>query len=190
MKRHIGLVLGVVGSVLSLSTASFADDTTVVQAPPPAQPPAQTTVVAAPQPQPVAAEHTAGYVGPNVPMITTGLVTFGLSYIPALVVAGESTQSADHSLYVPLAGPWIDIANRPACGNGGPDCNTENTDKVLIGVDGVFQGVGAVMTVIGLLTPERHHDYVTTTAAADKPTVSVSPTRVGSGYGLGAVGSW
>ncbi len=185
--KHIGLLsaLGLAGALVSLSHGALAADTTVVQAPPPAPPPS-TTVVAAP----TTSEHAAGYTGPNVPLITTGLVTFGLSYVPAIVVAGESTQSADHNLYIPIAGPWIDIANRPACGSvGGPDCTTETTDKVLIGVDGVFQGVGAVMTVLGLLTPE-HHDVVTTAAKADKPTLQVSPTRVGSGYGLGAVGTW
>jgi hypothetical protein len=180
--RNIGLLsaLGVAAALLSSSTASLASDTTVVQAPAPAP---QPTVVAAPE-----AEHAAGYTGPNVPVITTGLVTFGLSYVPALVVAGESTQSADHNLYVPIAGPWMDIANRPQCGNpGGPDCTTETTDKVLIGVDGVFQGVGAVMTVLGLLTPETHEVVA---AKQEEPKLQISPTRVGSGYGLGAVGTW
>lgn len=183
--KHIGLLsaLGVAGALLSLSNASFAADTTIVQSPPPAPAP-QPTVVAAPS-----AERAPSYTGPNVPLITTGLVTFGLAYVPALVVAGESSQSADHNLYIPVAGPWLDIANRPQCGNGGPDCTTETTDKVLIGVSGVFQGVGAVMTVIGLLTPE-HNDVVTTAAKNDSPTIHVSPTSVGSGYGLGAVGTW
>lgn len=183
--KQIGVLsaLCIAGALVSSSTAALADNTTVVQAPAPAPQP-QSTVVAAP-----AAETTPGYTGPNVGLITTGLVTFGLSYVPALVVAGESTQSADHNLYVPIVGPWIDIANRPACNTpGGPDCTTESTDKVLIGVDGVFQGVGAVMTVLGLLTPE-HHEIVTA-AKNDKPILHVSPTRVGSGYGLGAVGTW
>ncbi|HEX8792805.1 MAG TPA: hypothetical protein VF765_17790 [Polyangiaceae bacterium] len=185
--KHIGLLsaLGVAGAILSLSHAALAADTTVVQAPPPAPPP-QPVVAAQPT------EQVPSYTGPNVRLITTGLVTFGLAYVPALVVAGESTQSADRNLYIPVAGPWIDIANRPTCGTpGGPDCTTETTDKVLIGVSGVFQGVGAVMTVLGLLTPE-HHEIVTTTAKAEapKPTIHISPASVGSGYGLGAVGTW
>lgn len=183
--KHIALpcALGLAGAVLSMSTAALAGDTTnIIQAPPPAP---QPTVVAAPT-----SEQAAGYTGPNIPMITTGIATFGLAYIPAVIVAGESTQSADRNLYIPLAGPWIDIANRPPCGNiGGPECTTETTDKVLIGVDGVFQGIGAVMTVFGFLTPE-HHDVVTTEAKDDKPSIRVSPTRVGTGYGLGAVGTW
>ena len=167
--KLIGLcALATAGALVSLSTTARGD-TTIVQVP---------------------AERAPAYAGPpNVPLLTTGLVTFGLSYVPAIVVAGESTQSADHSLYVPIAGPWIDIASRPRCGTlGGPDCTTETTDKVLIGVDGVFQAIGAVETVFGLLTPE--HAVVTTVAKHDRPTLKVAPTRVGSGYGLGAVGSW
>jgi hypothetical protein len=179
--RHIGLLsaLGVAGTLLSLSATSLADNTTIVQ-----QAPAPAPVVVAAPP----AEQTPVYTGPNVPMITSGLVTFGLAYIPAIVVAGESTQAADHNLYVPIIGPWVDIANRPRCNTfGGPDCATETTDKVLIGVDGVFQGLGAITTVLGFLTPERH-EYVVDGQA--KPQIQVSPTRVGSGYGLGAVGTW
>lgn len=186
--RKIGLVsaLGIAGALASMSTASFASDTTnIVQAPPAAASaapaPAQPGVVEAQgAEQPVTTR-------PNVPLITTGLLTFGLSYVPAVVVAGESSQNADHNLYIPVAGPWIDMFNRPACGAGGPDCTTETTNKVLIGVDGVFQGVGAVMTVLGLLTPETH---TATAAQIDKPTIHVSPTSVGTGYGLGAVGTW
>jgi outer membrane autotransporter protein len=183
--KHIGPLsaLGVAGALVSLSTASFAADTTVVQAPPP---PAPAPVV---QPGVVEAQGAERPVEtrPNVPLITTGLLTFGLSYVPALVVAGESSQSADHNLYIPVAGPWLDIANRPGCGAGGPSCTTETTNKVLIGVDGVFQGVGAVMTVLGLVTPETH---TAAAAQAEKPSIHVSPTSVGSGYGLGAVGTW
>lgn len=167
--KLIGLcALTLAGALVSLS-ATARGDTTIVQAP---------------------AESSPGYRGPpNVPLLTTGIVTFGLSYVPAIVVAGESTQSADHNLYVPIAGPWMDIASRPRCGVvGGPDCTTETTDQVLIGVDGVFQAVGAVETVFGLLTPE--HPVVTTVSKHQEPTLKVSPTRVGSGYGLGAIGTW
>lgn len=185
--KHIGLLsaLGVAGVVVLLSTTSFAADTTIVQSPPPPAPAPAPAV----QPGVVEAQGAERPVEtrPNVPLITGGLVTFGLSYVPALVVASQSSQSADRNLYIPVAGPWLDFANRPGCGPGGASCNTETTNKVLLGVDGVFQGVGAVMTVLGLLTPETH---TAAAANADKPTIHVSPTSVGTGYGLGAVGTW
>ena len=153
--------LGAAGVILSLSTASLGAD----------------------------GERVIGYTGPNLPMMTTGIGTFGLAYIPAVVVAGESTLSADHNLYVPLAGPWLDLAERPGCGGSTQACTTENTNKVLIGLDGVFQGAGAVLTVVGLLTTE-HRVIVTRTAKSDKPTIQVSPAILGTGYGMAAVGSW
>ena len=35
------------------------------------------------------------------------------------------------------------------CGTGNVACDTETTNKVLITVDGVFQAIGAVTTVVG-----------------------------------------
>jgi hypothetical protein len=60
---------------------------------------------------------------------------------------------------------------------------------VLLVVDGIFQGIGAVTTVWGFLTPE-HREVTTTTAEADKPTVHVTPASLGTGYGLAAFGSF
>ncbi len=173
MKRHLVLVAGpvVAATALTWSTASRAQGTTVVQAPP-------QTVVA--QPAPVAEQ--AGYSGPNRALIATGLVTFGLSYIPGVIVAGESSQPADHHLYVPVAGPWLDLANRPACGPNNVGCDTENTNKVLLVVDGVFQGLGVLSVVAGFLSPEHE---VVTAAEAQKPTLHFTPAEMGAG-GVGA----
>ncbi|HTQ42350.1 MAG TPA: hypothetical protein VMI75_06275 [Polyangiaceae bacterium] len=205
--KHIGLqsALGVAGAVLTMSTASLA-------APPPPAPPPQpyTTApppptvvvqpprrgVTAPQavspiaPTPRTTERLVSYTGPNVPLLTTGLTTFGLSYAPALVIGAMSSQSADRNLYIPVAGPWLDMANRPACGGRGPSCTGETTNKVLLGVDGVAQGLGAAMTVVGLLVPTRHTTMTKTTAKKEGATIQISPASVGTGYGLTAVGTW
>ena len=178
MKGHL-IVTGAVGAVaaaLTWTTASFAQETTVVAQPPSA------TVTAAP-----VAETTETYSGPNRSLIGTGLVTFGLAYIPAVVVASQSPQSPDHHMYVPVVGPWLNLANRPACGPEAIACDTETTNKVLIGVDGVFQGIGALTTIVGFLTPEHEHEVVTTS----KPSVHLSPARMGAGgYGLAAFGNF
>jgi hypothetical protein len=123
--------------------------------------------------------------------MTTGLGIFGFSYLPALAVGATSSLSADRNLYIPVAGPWINLANRPSCGGReGPSCGTETTNKVLLGVDGVFQGVGAAMTAIGLLVPTKHTVVTRTSAKRDGPTIHVSPVSVGTGYGMAAVGTW
>jgi hypothetical protein len=177
MKGHL-IVIGAVGAVaaaLTWTTASRAQEETVV-----AQPPSAT--VTAP-----AAETPETYSGPNRSLIGTGLVTFGLAYIPAVVVASQSPQSPDHHMYVPVAGPWMNLANRPACGAEAIACDTETTNKVLIGVDGVFQGIGALTTIVGFFSPEREHEVVTTS----KPSVHITPARMGAGgYGLAAFGNF
>lgn len=184
MKRQLALAVGV--AAISWTTASYAQDTTVVQAPPP--PPAQPTAIVA-GPAPVT-ETSTGYSGPNRYMIGSGLVVFGLSYIPAVIVAGESSLPADHHLYIPIVGPWIDMGTRPPCGVNNVTCDNETTNKVLLGIDGVFQGLGALTTVFGFLMPEHNH-VITTTAAADEPTIHFTPAQVGpSGYGAAAFGTF
>ncbi len=203
--KHIGLLsaLGVAGALLTMSTASLAEPPP--PAPPPPRPyttaPPPTVVVqpplqgvTAPQPTftpaPRTTERLVSYTGPNVPLLTTGLTTFGLSYAPALVIGAMSSQSSDRNLYIPVAGPWLDMANRPACGGRGPSCTSETTNKVLLGVDGVAQGLGAAMTVVGLLVPTRHTTMTKTTAKKDGPTIRISPATLGTGYGVTAVGTW
>jgi hypothetical protein len=183
--KHIGLLsaLGVAGAVLTMSTASLA-------APPPAPVPQPTAVGPVAPVAPRTTERLVSYTGPNMPLVTTGLTTFGLSYAPALVIGAMSSQSADRNLYIPVAGPWLDLANRPPCGGRGPSCAGETTNKVLLGVDGVFQGVGAAMTVVGLLVPTRHTVMTKTTAKHEGPTIRISPSTLGTGYGLTAVGTW
>jgi hypothetical protein len=149
----------------------------------------QTTIVTPPAATPVAREKPETYTGPNRALISTGLVTFGLSYVPAVIVAGTSPQAADNHLYIPVAGPWMDLADRPACGTEESTipCDAETTNKVLLGVDGVFQGIGALTTLVGLMSPEREEEPVT----SGKPTLHVAPARLGKGgYGIAAFGNF
>jgi hypothetical protein len=138
-------------------------------------------------------EKPETYTGPNRALISTGLVTFGLAYVPAVIVAGTSSLPADNHLYIPVAGPWLNLADRPACGapsevaTAAIPCDMETTNKVLLGVDGVFQGIGALTTLVGLLSPEHEEEAVTT----GKPTVHVTPARMGKGgYGIAAFGNF
>jgi hypothetical protein len=153
----------------------------------------QTSIVSTPGTARVV-EKPETYTGPNRALISTGLVTFGLAYVPAVIVAGTSTNPADNHLYIPVAGPWLNLADRPACGTSptetaaaGIPCDMETTNKVLLGVDGVFQGIGALTTLVGLLSPEHEEEPVTT----GKPTLHISPARMGKGgYGISAFGNF
>ncbi len=133
-------------------------------------------------------DTTTYSTGPSMEMVGSGIGTFTLSYIPAVVVGATSGLDADRMLFVPLAGPWMDLAQRPRCG---PvlSCKPEDTDKVLLVTDGVFQAIGAITIVGGFLTTS--HERRTVRAADRGLTLRISPASVGGkGYGLVALGSF
>jgi hypothetical protein len=152
---------------------------------------------------PMAAEEP-GYTGPNRVLIATGLIAFSGAYVPSVIVGTVSPRPVDQRLYIPVAGPWIDLAERPGCGANHFACDRETTDKAWIVVSGTFQGAGALLTLASFAFPERD-GYVTTAkrderdkavekAAATralKPTLHFGPTRLGAaGYGVVAFGGF
>jgi hypothetical protein len=128
------------------------------------------------------------YEGPNRALLWSGVFTAGVPYVASAIVGAESGYTPDRSLFIPIAGPWVDLAQRSGCPVAAATCNTETLNKVLLVGDGIFQGIGALTTVYGFLSPERHE--VVTTSEALKPTIHVAPANVASGYGLAAVGSF
>lgn len=153
---------------------------------------APATVQVAPAPQQATVttqETTSQATGPSWAMVGSGLTIFGLSYLPVVVVGAESGLNADRTLFVPLAGPWIDLVQRPGCAPG-TSCNAETTDKVLLVVDGIVQGVGALTVIGGLLSPAHKTKIVTRTADMG-PTLHFSPAQLGKGgYGMVALGTF
>jgi hypothetical protein len=123
---------------------------------------------------------------PSTTLVTSGIVVFGLSYGTSVVIAASSGHDGDHHLYVPLAGPWLDIANRGSCPAGSAACDGETTNKILLGVDGVIQAVGALQILAGLLSTERA-DVRSASRTPPAPKLRLSPARIGAGYGVGAV---
>lgn len=151
---------------------------------------AQNTVIVPPPPVVAPAGEQVRYVAPNIPLMTSGLVLFGVTYVPSVIVAAESPLSADHNLYIPLVGPWINLGNRPACGAAWISCDRETVNKALLVGDGILQGIGAITTVVGFLVPERMV-VVGTTAQADKPSLHVTPVHFNNGaYGMAAFGNF
>ncbi len=132
------------------------------------------------------ADHAESY-GPNRTYLYSGISTMVLSYVPALVVATESHRDGDKNLYIPVVGPWMDLAQRSDCP---PDvsCSNETVNKVLLVTDGIFQGLGALDIVGAFLFPEsvehRHEANL-------KPSFRVAPSHVSpTGYGLMAMGTF
>lgn len=141
-------------AALSVSSAASAQQTVVVQATAPAR-----------------SDSGGGYAGPNWWLMSSGLTVFGLSYMASVIVAGTSSRDSDKSLYVPLAGPWMAMAN---C------CEGDRGRSTLLAFDGIFQGVGAIAIVSSFFMPTGRP----TTQAAKALTIRVAPTS----YGVGAPG--
>jgi len=80
---------------------------------------------------------------PNRKLLTTGATVLTLSYLPAVIAAATADDTSDN-LYIPVAGPWIEMS-KP--NNGG--------NTALLAIDGVFQGLGALALLGGLVLPEK-----------------------------------
>jgi hypothetical protein len=132
---------------------------------------------------PVPGETREEAYAPNAYLLTTGFVLWGGSYTGAIIAAAQSSNSADQKLYVPVVGPWIDLANRPACPSGSAGCSNETVNEVLLGVDGALQGLGTLAVLWGFLSPE-HREITTVAATRYTPAIRFAPTTVASGYGL------
>ena len=157
--------------------------------------PAPSTAHASSWPAPAAAvaplaEDSATTSNPNSALIGAGLFVLAASYMPAIAVAESSDSKVDQHLYVPVAGPWLDLVRRPTC--NAADCGAEFGNRALIATDGLLQGLGAFMTLVGLLTLDEEDAAAPTIAKnRDTTTVHVSPAQLGSGgYGVTAFGSF
>lgn len=124
---------------------------------------------------------------PNPYFLRSGLITLGASYVPALVVAMGSDTKGDENLYVPVAGPWLDLAEREGCDS---DCSPENVNKALLVTSGVFQGLGALQIVGSFIFPETRTVVVSNADGSPKLSVTVTPASVGRGSGVVAVGKF
>lgn len=131
--------------------------------------------------------------GPNQTLLRSGVWLLGLSYVPAFVVAAESSRVGDKNLYIPVVGPWLDLATRQGC-QPGVSCN-ETANKVLIVIDGVFQGIGALDIVGSFIFPETQTVTVGSSEQRESPSSSfslrIAPAQVGArAYGMAALGTF
>jgi hypothetical protein len=141
-------------------------------------------VVVAPHSEEVQVSQTR----PNSALLSSGITGLAVPYLASVIVAATSEHPGDHNLYIPVAGPWMDLADRHC--EVGTECHNEGLYKGLLIANGIFQGLGALQIAGAFIFPET----ITVTSAARRSTrtasVRVSPTTVGSGYGLAAVGAF
>jgi hypothetical protein len=121
--------------------------------------------------------ETVTSTGPNRALLHNGILTFTVPYAVSVVVAATSDRSEDKHLYIPVAGPWMDFANRGGCGHAGePSCDKETAYKVLLVGNGILQGIGALEVVGSFLFPETR-----TVSAKTERRFLVTPYYAGNG---------
>jgi hypothetical protein len=144
---------------------------------------AQQVVVVQGATAPAQSEARVEYAGPNWGLLGSGLAVFSGTYIASIVVAGTSSHGGDKDLYIPFVGPWIDMANR--CPT---TCVGDTGNKVLLGFDGVFQGIAAIAIVSSFFVPERRSSL---SRRASATTFHFAPASYGRGApGLTMVGTF
>ncbi len=110
------------------------------------------------------AESGAGHVESTraTGALVGGLVLLALSYGPSVYVGAQATPGYDRALSVPVAGPWLDLAQRPACAPPATPyklpvdpCLWETAARVALVTSGSLQGLGALLTLWGLPSHSR-----------------------------------
>jgi hypothetical protein len=118
---------------------------------------------------------------PNRPLLYTGGAMFLAAYGPTVAIAGASDVkdgSGDHTLYIPVAGPWMHLAVT----------NESDVDTFLIASSGALQGAGVLLSVLSVIIPEK---VPTATIQAGGAKFTITPASYGRGAaGIGAVGQF
>jgi hypothetical protein len=93
-------------------------------------------------------ERSSG-ASPSDVLALTGLILFGSAYTDSIFVAIISDRDADKRLFIPVAGPWLDLAQRDCSG-----CSAEWLSRALLIVNGVAQGLGVTLMIASLFVPD------------------------------------
>ena len=88
--------------------------------------------------------------------LAAGLIVMTLSYAPTAYVGATAT-GGDRVLLVPVAGPWVDFARRPACVPPQTSiqlpvdpCIGETASRAALVTSGSLQGLGTLLMLVGL----------------------------------------
>ena len=129
----------------------------VVETVPPPPAPPQTVVISPEPPRATYVERTDVVQSFNAPLFGTGLATFAVGYGAAVIGAATSDDSDSlNRLYVPVAGPWLALDQRPDCPIERARCDRETSTKALLVTDGVIQAAGVITMAVALIMPREH----------------------------------
>jgi hypothetical protein len=115
-----------------------------------------------------------------------GTGMFVISYGASAIVGAMSDRDADKRLFIPVAGPWMNLADR-GCNAAAPCGKGEDVAKAMLITSGVVQGAGVLAALGSLVIPESTTTSERVRSAALKPGVHIV-LSLGRGVGLGAVG--
>jgi len=120
--------------------------------------------------QDIVVERREVPVGAGMPLIGAGTVVVSLATGVALIVATSSTYDYDRLLFIPILGPWIDLAYRP------PSSQEENWARAGLIADGLAQAAGLAMLIVGTV---MHHQR-----EPKKPRQIIVPIATSGGAGV------
>jgi len=129
--------------------------------------------------EPVIDAKTTRTRRPNLPLLGTSTLLFAGGYLPTIIYQGAKDR--DRNLYVPIAGPWMDMANG----------HNNATEKALLSLSGIAQGLGALGVVSSFFVPERRTRNWTLLGmkhSGPRASFSVEPRMAKGSYGVGALG--
>ena len=145
-----------------------------------------TTTTAANYGQPGAEQ--AAPLNPNLPLLSLGAGVFGVTYVSSAAVGLFGSRSADNNLFIPVVGPWIDLADR---GCDTQPCSDEGIKGTLLVASGILQLGGLATMAASFFVPPSAELQEEREEAATKPSVHVMPVSMGRGAaGIGAFGTF
>lgn len=121
----------------------------------------------------------------NQHLFTSGAVVFAGTYGVSAIVAATSDHNGSEWLWIPVAGPWIALADwdnncplqgtnleRPSCASTG--------DQILLGISGGLQAFALVTMIGGRFISKHETKYVSRAEAKkEQAKVHVTPTHNG-----------
>jgi hypothetical protein len=119
--------------------------------------------------------------------VFAGSIVLGVPYVIGLSVASSNNfENETGWLVVPAIGPWIALATREDCV---PDdfnfCDEEDSAiRTLLTLDGLMQTTGTILLIYGLASTSRRY------VRNDVASFTITPARIGTGYGFGAYGTF
>jgi len=188
MSRKPWIVIAAVLAATTATAAARADEPTTMTVTS-ADESATATAPETPPPPPVLATPreapTTVYENhrPNKVLMITGASLLVGTYAVTASFAGAGERAADRDLFVPGAGPFMNLANRN-CSRG---CTTDGRDTALIITSGVLQNIGATLMIISAFVPNK---VAVGQITAGSLKMNVAPTASAGGAGLGAIGTF